>query len=62
MFADDATAAGNLRQFFSGVTTTGPEFGYYPNARKSHLIVKPELADEVKKMFKNTNVQISTNR
>ena len=25
------------------------------------MIVKPELADEAKKMFENTNVQISTN-
>ena len=63
-FADDATAAGKLAtilQWWRLVTTAGPKFGYYPNARKSHLIVKPELADEAKKMFENTNVQISTN-
>ena len=63
-FADDATAAGTLAtilQWWRLVTTTGPKFGYYPNARKSHLIVKPELAAEAKKMFHNTNVQISTN-
>ena len=63
-FADDATAAGKLAtipQWWRLVTTASPKFGYYPNARKSHLKVKPELADEAKKMFENTNVQISTN-
>ena len=60
-FADDANTAGKLATLLQWrlVTTTGSRFGSYPNARKSHLIVKPELA--AKKMFENTNVQISTN-
>ena len=47
-FADDATAAGKLvtlRQWWQLVTTTGPEFGYHPNANKTHLVVKPELVN-----------------
>ena len=62
-FADDATAAGKLvtlRQWWQLVTTTGPEFGYHPNASKTHLVVKPELVNEAKRIFENTNVQIST--
>ena len=63
-FADDATAAGRLatlHQWWQHVTTIGPDFGYYPNASKTHLVVKPELVSEAKKMFENTEVQISTN-
>ena len=37
-----------------------PDFGYYPNANKTHLIVKPELVNEAKRIFENTDVQIST--
>ena len=39
----------------------GPDFGYYPNASKTHLVVKPELVNKANRMFKNTDVQISTN-
>ena len=40
----------------------GPDFEYYPNASKTHLVVvKPELVNKAKRMFKNTDVQISTN-
>ena len=63
-FADDATAAGRLatlHQWWQHVTTIGPDFGYYPNASKTHLVVKPELVSKAKKMFENTEVQISTN-
>ena len=63
-FADDATAAGRLvtlRQWWQLVTTIGPVFGYNPNASKTHLVVKPELVNEAKRIFENTNVQISTN-
>ena len=56
-FTDDATAAGKLVtlcQLWQLVTTTGPNFGYYPNARTTYLVVKPELVNEAKWMFKNT--------
>ena len=60
--ADDATAAGKLvtlRQWWHTVTMKGPEMGYHPNAKKTHLVVKPELIDEAKRLFGNTNIQIS---
>jgi hypothetical protein len=50
-----------LRQWWQHVTTIGPKFGYNPNASKTHLVVKPELASEAKRIFENTDVQISTN-
>ena len=58
-FADDATAAGRLltlRLVAACSNDQGPDFGY-----KTHLIVKPELANEANRIFDNTNVQISTN-
>ena len=63
-FADDATATGRLatlHQWWQLVTMIGPDYGYYPNASKTHLMVKPELVNEAKRMFKNTDVKISTN-
>lgn len=63
-FADDATAAGRLatlRKWWQIVTTIGPDFGYNPNASKTHLVIKPKLIEDAKLIFKNTDVQISTN-
>ena len=42
-FADDASAAGNLsalRQWWNRLVLIGPEYGYYPNAPKTWLIVQ----------------------
>ena len=50
-FADDSTAAGSLdalHHWWNQVTTIGPDYGYLPNASKTHLVVKPEFLDEAK--------------
>ena len=58
--SDDVQAAAGLLQTCAGqLLTTGPEFGYHPNANKTHLVVKPELVNEAKKIFENTNVQLN---
>ena len=64
-FADDATAAGkliSLREWWQHLAAHGPEIGYLPNTSKTHLqlVVKPELLDKAKKIFENTEVQISS--
>ena len=62
-FVDDATAAGKLRalmQWWQHLTDIGPAIGYYPNASKSHLVVKPELMNETVKIFGDTAVQITS--
>ena len=62
-FADDATAAGKLRallQWWQHLTVIGPSFGYYPNASKTHLVVKPDLMDEAAEIFHSTKVQITS--
>jgi len=63
-FADDATATGRLAslyQWWEHITTIRPYFGYYPNVGKTYLVVKPDLVDEAKSRFENTNVQITVN-
>ena len=62
-FADDATTAGKLatlRRWWQLTTNTGSDFGYYSNARKTHLLLKPEFVDEANRLFERTNIQIST--
>ena len=61
-FADDATAAGQLTsllQWWRQLLSLGPLYGYYPNATKTYLIVKPQLYDSTKQIFQDTNVQIT---
>ena len=44
-YADDAAVAGSrayIRCWWDMITKAGPMFGYYPNASKTHLIVKQE--------------------
>ena len=44
-FTDDSTAVGSLSSIFNWwqhLSSVGPKFGYFPNASKTVLIVKPE--------------------
>ena len=38
----------------------GPLFGYYPNASKTYLVVKPEHEDTAREAFADTDVNITT--
>ena len=38
----------------------GPAFGYYPNAIKTSLVVKPDKVDEAIAVFDGTGVEITT--
>ena len=61
--ADDASASGKLKLLFkwwNNLRTTGPLFGYFPNAEKTWLVVHPEHFEEARLLFDNTGVQIST--
>ena len=60
-FAGDATAAGNLEalhQWWTHLSSVGPQFGNCPNAHKTHLIVKPEFENDAKQIFSNTDMEI----
>ena len=61
-FADDATAVGPLSSFFQWcrhLSSVGPNFGYFPNASKTVLIVKPEHLAAAESIFARTNIQIT---
>ena len=62
-YADDATGAATctkLRCWWDELSTHGPLFGYYPNAPKTHLVVKEEHEDSAIEAFHGTGVQITT--
>ena len=61
-FADDATAVGTLQALMSWwqlLSSLGPDYGYFPNALKTVLIVKPHLLPVANAIFGGTNVQIT---
>ena len=61
-FADDAAAGARLlclRQWWDRLVKVGPSFGYFPNAIKTHLVVKPDKANNAAEIFNNTNIQIN---
>ena len=61
-FADDAIAVGRLQALLSWwqvLSTQGPGFGYFPNALKTVLIVKPHLFSVANSLFSGTKVQIT---
>ena len=61
-FADDATAGGNLdslKAWWNRIVDLGPDYGYYPNASKTWLIVKEENLEEATTLFEGTGVAIT---
>ncbi|PFX26629.1 hypothetical protein AWC38_SpisGene8673 [Stylophora pistillata] len=62
-FADDASRAGPLgevKKWWDTLTTIGPAFGYFPNARKCCIVVKPEKEESAKDVFKSTAINITS--
>ena len=62
-FADDSTGGGKinpLRNWWQCLPTVGPRMGYYPNANKTHLIVKPQFQVEAIKVFEGTGIKVTT--
>ena len=61
-FADDATAGGTLhglRDWWSRLQDLGSLYGYYPNALKTWLIVKPAYLSDAQRLFEGTGVQVT---
>ena len=62
-YADDLTAVGAiicLRNWWETLCRLGPKFGYFPEGRKSWLIVKEKQVQKVQSVFKDTNIKITT--
>ena len=61
-FADDSSSAGkllHLREWWDNLCSNGPQYGYYPLAKKTVLIVKPEYKDVAEEIFRNSEVTIT---
>ena len=62
-YADDDAAADKiqpLRRYWSAIEEAGPQYGYYPNAKKTVLLVRPHLLAEAQEAFAGTGVRIQT--
>ena len=61
-FGDDATAVGFLSSLFhwwQHLSSVGLDFGYFPNASKTVLILKPEHFVDAESIFADTNIQVT---
>ena len=62
-YADDLTGVGktaDLIKWWEMVVQHGPKLGYFPNARKSVLIVKPEKLEQAEELFSGSEIRITT--
>ena len=62
-YADDAYAVGSLsslHSFWSRLTTLGPKFGYFLNAKKSWFVTKDVYLTKDKAAFENIGIQITS--
>ena len=62
-YADDVTAAGRITQlknWWKTLCILGLNFGYYPGASKSQLIVKEKAKQRAFTVFKDSAIKIAT--
>ena len=62
-YADDIGGGSKLRMlrdWWDKIVENGPDFGYFPKASKSWLVVKEEMLRDAQEMFGDTVVQITT--
>ena len=60
--SDDAAATGmtaNLRTRWDEISTMGSSYGYYANAARTWLVIKPDHLSEAVDVFGDTNVNIT---
>ena len=61
-FADDATGSGSLkdvRKWWDELSESGPPLGYFPNAKKCWLIIKPEREQAAREVFRDTAINVT---
>ena len=61
-FANNATGAGSLGELkkWPGILNeSGPSLGYFPNAKRCRIIVKPEKEEAARDLFGQTSIIIS---
>ena len=47
------------QKWWDALNTLGPDFGYFPNAKKSRITSKPSKEASVKEVFKDTAVNVT---
>ena len=50
----------NIRRWWDQLNQKGPGYGYYPNASKTWLLVKPSAQDRARELFGDSGVNITT--
>jgi hypothetical protein len=63
-FADDLAGVGSLEKlkvWWDTIVEKGPKIGYFAEAEKSWLIVKPEYLEHATEMFAGSGLKITTN-
>ena len=64
-YRDDAAACGkidDLKQWLQQVVNEGMKYGYYPEPKKSFLIVHLDHVDEAKRCFEQSALKIVTGK
>ncbi len=62
-YADDSAAEGKLaklKERWDKLITIEPDYGYFPNASKTKLLVKPENVSEAQRIFMGSGIRIIT--
>ena len=62
-YADDSAAGSKLvrlRRWWDLLVAIGPQYGYFPNGSKTHVLAKPHHVEAAKEMFEGTGIVIST--
>ena len=62
-YADDSAAGSRLeklRKWWDLLVEIGPQYGYFPNSSKTHVLAKPQYVETAKEIFKDTSIVIST--
>ena len=60
--ANDATEGGSLqdvRKWWDELSESGPALGYFPNAKKCWLIIKPEREQAAREVFRDTAINVT---
>lgn len=60
-YADDSAACDTLdklRLWWDELITVGPSYGYFPNASKTILLVKPHYLSKAQEIFNGTDIAI----
>ena len=61
-YADDAAAGGelsDLKAWWNHLIQLGPDYGYYPNASKSWLVVKEDHLTAAEAIFSDSGISIT---